>query len=129
MNSMCIAVNLDRLTWLLQLSAVADRVIELNVSSEASIRNMALEVKDAPIDLLINNAGVYFSNRDSFDQVTSEDMHTVFSVNAIGPLLVARALLPNLRQTSQPKVVNISSKMGSIDDNTSGGSYSYRGKF
>lgn len=47
-------------------------------------------------------------------------------VTTTGPLLVSRALLPNLRLAKSPRIVNITSRMGSIADNTSGGSYGYR---
>jgi len=79
------------------------------------------------IQLLINNAGVYgpMGEAQSLQQVSSECMLEVFNVDAVGPLRVVQHLLPALRQ-GKAMIANVSSKMGSISDNGSGGSYAYR---
>lgn len=50
----------------------------------------------------------------------------IFSVNAFGPLLLTQALLPNILRSSQPRLGYVSSRVGSIADNSSGGNYAYR---
>lgn len=80
------------------------------------------------INLLINNAGIYGpkgSGSQSLENVTMEDMREVFEIDCLGPLRVVRYLLPALT-AGQAVIANISSKMGSVSDNTSGGCYAYR---
>jgi len=78
------------------------------------------------IDLLINNAGIYGPGKDgqSLAKVTSEAMLEVFNVDCVGPLRVVKHLQGRL--VNGATIANISSKMGSISDNTSGGTYAYR---
>ena len=84
------------------------------------------ELPDA-IDLVINNAGIYGPRKDgqSLDKVTPEVMRQVFEVDCIGPLNVVQALKDRVIR-AKGVIANISSKMGSITDNTSGGTYAYR---
>ena len=79
------------------------------------------------IDLLINNAGIYGPNKDgqSLDRVTSRAMLEVFNIDCVGPLRVVQRLKKALI-AGQGVVANISSKMGSSADNSSGGTYAYR---
>ncbi len=72
------------------------------------------------LDVLINNAGVLLQGESAHDFMQS------FRVNSVAPFLITKALLPALKKSSQPKVVQITSTMGSIDDNSSGGYYAYR---
>ena len=74
------------------------------------------------IDVLINNAGIV--ERISLESLDLDSIRRQFEVNALAPLRLTRALLPNIR--SGGKVVMMTSRMGSIEDNTSGGSYGYR---
>ena len=78
------------------------------------------------IDLLINNAGIYGPGKDgqSLAKVTSEAMLEVFNVDCVGPLRVVKHLQGRL--VDGATIANVSSKMGSISDNTSGGTYAYR---
>lgn len=66
------------------------------------------------------------SDHDSLVNIDYQTMLSTFSVNTFGPLLLTSALLPNLKLSSEPKIGIMSSRVGSIADNTSGGSYSYR---
>jgi NAD(P)-dependent dehydrogenase (short-subunit alcohol dehydrogenase family) len=80
------------------------------------------------VDILINNAGVY-GGRINLDTVTTQDMQDVFQVNTIGPLLTIQQLHKKnlLGGANKPTLIaNVSSKVGSIDDNKSGGGYAYR---
>lgn len=74
------------------------------------------------IDLLINNAGLL--TRESLNALNYDQIQAQFEVNTLGPLKVTEACLPYLQAGS--KVANISSRMGSVTDNTSGGMYGYR---
>lgn len=78
------------------------------------------------IDLLINNAGIYGPEKDgqSLEKVTPEAMLEVFNVDCVGPLRVVKHL--HRRLVKGAIVANISSKMGSSADNSSGGTYAYR---
>lgn len=105
------------------LESLGIRVITgIDVTEAADIERLRLQLQGTPIDVLINNAaiieGVSFTNLD-FDSIQRQ-----FDVNAIGPLRVTKALIGNLPRGS--KVVLMTSRMGSIGDNTSGGSYGYR---
>jgi NAD(P)-dependent dehydrogenase (short-subunit alcohol dehydrogenase family) len=80
------------------------------------------------IDLLINNAGIYGptkSNGQSLDSIQAQDMLHVFEVNCVGPLRVVQTL-KNRVIKAKGIIANISSKMGSTADNSSGGCYAYR---
>lgn len=102
------------------------RVLELEVTDAASIKALAKSVAEQPLDLLINNAGVYGPKGAALGQLEGSDWLQVFATNSIAPLQITAALLPNLKLAKQAKVVVISSKMGSIADNSSGGAYIYR---
>jgi len=109
-----------------ELRELGVRVMQLDVTDAASVANLATALKDQPIDLLINNAGM--ANRDgmSFETLSFDGVEQVLAVNTIGPMRVTRALLPNLRLGSTKLIVSISSGLGSIADNTRGGYYGYR---
>ena len=106
------------------------RLHALDVTKPASVRALADSLRDATLDMVFNVAGVNGSPRKSLRQM-AEDLELTglaetYDVNAIGPLRVAVALLPQLQRSQVKKIVHITSGMGSIGDNTSGGSYSYR---
>ena len=94
----------------------------VDITSDASVAELANKLQGIELDVLINNAGII--NRVSLDNLDIESIREQFEVNAIGPLRFTKALLPHLKAGS--KVVLMTSRMGSIDDNTSGGSYGYR---
>jgi NAD(P)-dependent dehydrogenase (short-subunit alcohol dehydrogenase family) len=78
------------------------------------------------IDLLINNAGIYGPGKDGQElaRVSSETMQQVFNVDCIGPLRVVQHLAGRMARGGT--IANMSSKMGSTTDNSSGGTYAYR---
>lgn len=109
--------------------AAGGRLLEvtMDVADADSVAEAARRVERHVdrIDLLVNNAGVY--PRDTgLAGLQPEELIDGFKVNAVGPLLVARALLPLLRRGKGKRLVQLTSRMGSIEDNTSGGSYAYR---
>lgn len=85
-------------------------------------RLAAVSLDGVSLDVVILNAGVLENNR--LEALEAESIRWQFEVNALAPLLLTQALLPHLQAGS--KLVLMTSRMGSIDDNTSGGSYGYR---
>jgi NAD(P)-dependent dehydrogenase (short-subunit alcohol dehydrogenase family) len=100
----------------------------LDVSDEASVNDFEKSFGDRKLHLLINNAGVLV--RDDLDSFTTDNLIQQFKVNSVGPILTARALLPNLKKSvnedGSSLIVSITSRMGSVADNSSGGYYGYR---
>ncbi|OJF68070.1 short-chain dehydrogenase [Alteromonas sp. V450] len=103
-------------------SAGVNVIKSVDVSKPEELGEKLASIKDVKIDLLINNAGVL--GRESIDDWDPNTIDYQFRVNAMGPLLVTQTLLPNLVEGS--KVALISSRMGSMADNGSGGYYGYR---
>lgn len=95
---------------------------DVDVSSDTDIERLKKMLSGESLDVLINNAGIL--RRDSLDELDVEAVSEQFEVNTLGPLRVTRALLKNLHKGS--KVAIVTSRMGSIADNTSGGYYGYR---
>lgn len=95
---------------------------DIDLTSDTAVAKLVERLNGTQIDVLINNAGIV--ERISLDELDFESIRRQFEVNAIAPLRLTSALLPNL--TSGSKVVLMTSRMGSIEDNTSGGSYGYR---
>lgn len=78
------------------------------------------------IDVLINNAGVSFDSKLDFDHLTADEFVSTFQVNVIGVHLMTQAVKPLLLKSKTPRILNISSIMGSITENASGKYYAYR---
>jgi NAD(P)-dependent dehydrogenase (short-subunit alcohol dehydrogenase family) len=102
------------------------RIEPCDVASEASIAGLAARLGDAALDVVINNAGVWGGERQSLSRFDAAEAMRTYQTNALGPLLVSIALLPHVRRGTAKKLLHITSGMGSIGDNTSGGSYAYR---
>lgn len=97
----------------------------IDVIKEISIAALTEQLGGQPIDSLIINAGIYRRGGfDDFDSAAFDDIRETFEVNALAPLRMTRALVPNLVAGS--KIAIITSLMGSMGDNGSGGSYGYR---
>ncbi len=99
------------------------RIHACDVTDDASVRRFAEALPPGPLDLLINNAGVMGKTARLEELDLADAVHT-YDVNALGPIRVTRALLPRLQKGA--RVVHVTSKMGSLTDNTSGGAYGYR---
>lgn len=95
---------------------------EIDITSDTSIAKLRDRLKDTPINVLINNAAIVKSV--TLENLDFDSIREQFEVNTLGSLRVTHALLPNLKAGS--KVIMMTSRMGSIGDNTSGGSYGYR---
>lgn len=94
----------------------------VDVRSDASVAAMAQRLGDRSIDVLIHNAGIVrYAELGSF---RFEDFAEEYEVNALGPLRVTQALLPRLPRGA--KIGVITSRVGSLSENESGGLYGYR---
>ncbi len=106
-----------------ELRALGCRIVDnVEVSDAAAVASLAKQIRGEHIDVLINNAGIF--EHESLENLDLDSIRRQFEVNALGPLRVTHALLPDLQ--SGAKVVIITSRMGSIGDNGSGGYYGYR---
>lgn len=108
-----------------ELSSLDVRVEALDVADADSVRAFAERIEGESVDVLLNNAGVY-GLRQQLPDIDDQTMRRCFETNALGALRVTTALLPQLRQGRQKLIAHMTSKMGSIADNGSGGSYAYR---
>lgn len=94
----------------------------IDVTDEAAISALAKRLGDARIDILVPNAGIL--ERDSFADPAFDGIRRQFEVNTLGPLHVVHALRERIADGG--KIGLITSRMGSMEDNTSGGYYGYR---
>lgn len=98
---------------------------ELEVTNEASISILSHKLRNITIDILINNAGIISPNNQQLEAIEVEGWLNAFAVNTIAPLLVSRALLENLKLSKKPRIITISSQMGSLKSEGTG-LYAYR---
>jgi len=94
----------------------------LDVTDDGQIARLATRLKGQPIDLLINNAGIYGSN----SRVDKKDWLDVLRVNTIAPYRLAERFAANVARSEGRSIVSITSMMGSIAENDSGGVPMYR---
>lgn len=104
------------------------QIVPMDVNDPISVAGARkqIESKTGAIDLLINNAAVYPHAGNSIESLDLEGVRQGFDVNAIGILRVVQTFLPLLRAGAEKRILLITSLMGSIADNGSGGSYAYR---
>ena len=100
-------------------------IFELDLLKDNAALTLANFIKDRPIDILINNAGVGSSNQH-FQAVSLNSWLEVLKVNLIAPLMITQAIIKNVKISSAKKIYFLSSQLGSIEDNNSGGMYIYR---
>jgi NAD(P)-dependent dehydrogenase (short-subunit alcohol dehydrogenase family) len=101
-------------------------VVAMDVADNDTVRNAALTLKDVVVDILINSAGIAGVPQQSTGQIDYASWARVLDVNTMGPLRVLEAFTDNLARSERRLVVTITSGMGSLADNTSGGSIAYR---
>jgi NAD(P)-dependent dehydrogenase (short-subunit alcohol dehydrogenase family) len=103
-----------------ELKKIGAEVMELDVTSNEQIEALAKKLDGRKIDILINNAGIFPRTKDR------EDMMQTYSVNTLGPYFVSEALIPNLKKSDSPRIVNISSGLGQLTGGNGGaGGYSF----
>ena len=100
----------------------------LDVTDASQIDDLGEDLRDETIDLLVNNAGVYFERwgKDSVGSIRYEDWQETFRVNTLGLMRVTEALLPHLNGGERPLVLAITSHMGSMADIDAPRDYAYR---
>ncbi|MDO9519334.1 MAG: SDR family oxidoreductase [Pseudohongiella sp.] len=102
------------------------RLLPLDISDEGSVAAFVGAMGADPVDVLINNAGVYGPREASLGSLRTADWAEVMLIDLIAPVMLTQALLPALRRGKDKRIAFLSSMMGSIADNSSGGSYIYR---
>jgi len=114
-----------------ELSALADShtsisIHALDVSHSQDIKALANKLKDINIDILFNNAGIYGPYDANFGNTNELQWLECFQVNTISPIKVTEAFVNHVANSQLKTIATMSSKMGSMADNGSGGSYLYR---
>ena len=99
----------------------------LDVADHAQIERLARTLSGETIDLLINNAGIYpAADRHGFGHTDYAAWMTAFNINTMAPLKMVEAFIGQIARSRLKRIVTLTSQMGSVDDNSSGGSYLYR---
>jgi NAD(P)-dependent dehydrogenase (short-subunit alcohol dehydrogenase family) len=101
-------------------------IVSMDVTDAKSVRAAAAQVGDARIDLLINCAGITGVSGQKVGKIDYDSWANVLDVNTMGPLRVIETFLDKIAQSQRRLVVTITSGMGSLADNISGGSIAYR---
>lgn len=101
-------------------------VRRLDVTDEASVATLSEALAGDAVDLLVNNAGVYGPRSMTLERIDYAAWDDVLQTNVLGAMRVAAALAPAVARSGMKKMAFLSSRMGSIADNGSGGEYVYR---
>ena len=114
-----------------ELQALTERdlpveVHALDVTNYGQMASLADQLGSRPIDILLSNAGIYGSKGAGFGEIEAQEWRNVLEVNTIAPLMLAQEFVEQVAASQQKLVAVISSKVGSIADNSSGGGYMYR---
>jgi len=102
------------------------RILALDVTDLASVKAVAAELDGQAIDLLLNNAGVMGARGQTIGNIDYEAWAKVLDVNTLGPMRVSEAFVDHVARSERKLIVTLTSGMGSLADNTSGGSIAYR---
>ena len=102
------------------------QILQLNVSDLASVKAAAAKLAGQPIDVLINNAGVMGAQGQTIGNIDYDAWAKVLDANTMGPMRVSEAFVDNVARSERKLIITLTSGMGSIADNTSGGSVAYR---
>jgi NAD(P)-dependent dehydrogenase (short-subunit alcohol dehydrogenase family) len=102
------------------------RILAMDVTDPDSIHAAAAELDGQPIDLLLNNAGIIGPRGQIIGNIDYLAWAQVLAINTMGPMRVSEAFVEHVAQSDRKLIVTLTSGMGSIADNTSGGSIVYR---
>ena len=104
------------------------QVYALDVADRAQIGHLAQTLASEPIDLLLNNAGIYPDEdfAGGFGRTDYAQWMHAFEINTMAPLKMAEAFVAQVARSKLKIIATIGSKMGSVSDNSSGGAYLYR---
>ena len=109
----------------LALKATGVEILQLDITDPTSVASLKSELQGRPLDILLNNAGIGGHRTPELKDLDIERLKDTFDVNSLGALRVIQALMPNMRMSSRRIVASMSSRMGSIEQNT-GGAIGYR---
>lgn len=122
--------NAIKLNELAQQSSQEDQgslyIHALDVREEHQIEALKQTLKDKPIDILLNNAGIHAKEASQFGQGDNKTWQQAVQVNLLAPMKIMEYFVDNVAASDQRLIANMSSKMGSMADNCSGGAYAYR---
>ncbi len=110
----------------LELHKLGVQVEQLDITSSKSVSALKRKLANQPINILLNNAGIGGHSTAKFEDLEIDRLAKVMDVNSLGALRVTQGLLPNLNKADTKIVASISSRMGSIEENSSGGVLGYR---
>ena len=102
------------------------QILAMDVTDTASIQAAATELDGEAIDLLLNNAGVIGPRGQAIGNIDYDAWKEVLDVNTMGPMRVSEGFVEHVARSDRKLIVTLTSGMGSIADNTSGGSIVYR---
>jgi len=98
---------------------------KLDVTDGLRVASLAREMADEPVDILLNNAGIY-GPRTGFGETDYDEWPPVLATNVLAPMRMAERFVEHVAASERKLIVNISSRMGSIGANGGGGAYIYR---
>ena len=101
-------------------------IVALDVTDAASVRTVAAQLRGEPLDLLLNNAGVGSPPAQKIGTLDYAAWARILDANVLGPARMIEAFVDNVAKGRDKRIVTVTSRMGSIADNSSGGSYAYR---
>jgi NAD(P)-dependent dehydrogenase (short-subunit alcohol dehydrogenase family) len=102
------------------------RILAMDVTDAQSVKAAAAELDGQAIDLLLNNAGIIGPHGQTIGNVDYDAWAEVLDVNTMGPMRVSEAFVEHVARSDRKLIVTLTSGMGSLADNTSGGSIAYR---
>ncbi|MEE9302987.1 MAG: SDR family oxidoreductase [Thiotrichaceae bacterium] len=98
----------------------------LDVRNAQQLENLQAALKNKPVDVLFNNAGVHARGASEFGRCDDDAWEEAVQVNLLAPMKMMECFVDNVASSQMKIIANVSSKMGSMTDNSSGGSYAYR---
>ncbi len=102
------------------------QVLELDVVDFGAIEKTAEVLHSEKIDVLLNNAGIYGSRTNDFGKTAFEDWNDVFRINTQAPLKIVESFVDHVANSDKKIIISVSSLLGSVAANASGGQYAYR---
>ncbi len=99
---------------------------ELDVTNDKQMDKLKKALKNKPVDILLNNAGVHALGASQFGKTDDKAWEEAVAINLIAPMKMMEHFVENVAISDKKIIASMSSKMGSMDDNSSGGSYAYR---
>ncbi len=110
----------------LQDKATELSVYALDVRNSEQLEGLQSVIGSQPIDVLFNNAAVYAEEASQFGHCDEDAWKEAVAVNLLAPMKMMECFVDNVARSEMKVIANLSSKMGSMADNRSGGSYAYR---